>query len=122
MGDVRCAIHRDPNRSATVLLHLTGDFGRAAVQDLRRELRQSFDRARGARIVIDATGVTLLGSECIEVLLVGYTRAMRGGHGYRIVGAEGHVRQALEATGLCARREDDDGTPALSGRLVSHAE
>ncbi|GIF08126.1 STAS domain-containing protein [Actinoplanes siamensis] len=108
MGDVRCVIHRDPGKTgSTVLLHLAGSFDRKSGMDLRRELRQAFDRARGARVVIDMAGVDRIGSECIEVLLVGYTRAMRSGHGYEVVGAEGHVRQALEATGLCPRSDDN---------------
>jgi anti-anti-sigma factor len=104
MSEVRCVIHRGPGRSGTtIFLHLDGEFDRRSSSDLRRELRQSFGRARGARIVIDMAGVGLIGSECIEVLLVGYTRAMRSGHGFEVVNAEGHTRQALEATGLCSR-------------------
>ncbi len=108
MGDVRCVIHRDPDKTgSTVFLHLEGSFDRRSGAELRRELKQAFDRARGARIVVDMGGVRLIGSECIEVLLVGYTRAMRGGHGYEVVNAGGYVRQALEATGLCPRSDDN---------------
>lgn len=107
MGEVRCVIHRNPDKNgSTVFLHLDGCLDRQSSADLRRELRQAFDRARGARVVVDMAGVDLIGSECIEVLLVGYTRAMRSGHGYEVVNAEGHVRQALEATGLCPRSDE----------------
>ncbi|WP_229830729.1 STAS domain-containing protein [Actinoplanes ianthinogenes] len=109
-------IHRSPGKAAsTVFLHLAGCFDRRSGNELRRELRQAFDRARGARIVVDVAGVDLIGSECIEVLLVGYTRALRGGHGYEVVNAEGHVQQALEATGLCPR----PFVPAVEAELAA---
>ncbi|MFI1992651.1 STAS domain-containing protein [Actinoplanes sp. NPDC020271] len=114
MGEVRCVIHRNPGKTgSTVFLHLDGCFDRRSSADLRRELRQAFDRARGSRVVVDVAGIDLIGSECIEVLLVGYTRAMRTGHGYEVVNAEGHVRQALEATGLCPRGDDNLYGPSI---------
>lgn len=119
MGEVRCVIHRNPDKTgSTVFLHLDGCFDRQSSADLRRELKQAFDRARGARIVVDMAGVDLIGSEGIEVLLVGYTRAMRSGHGYEVVNAEGHVRQALEATGLCPRSDDNLYAPSTEDALA----
>ncbi|WIM94622.1 STAS domain-containing protein [Actinoplanes oblitus] len=117
MGEVRCVIHRSGKAEATVFLHLRGCFDKKSGNELRRELRHAFDRARGARVVVDMAGVELIGSECIEVLLVGYTRALRGGHGYQVINAEGHVRQALEATGLCPRGDEHLYTPATGDTI-----
>ncbi|KUL29885.1 STAS domain-containing protein [Actinoplanes awajinensis] len=118
MGDVRCVIHRDPGKTgSTVVLHLDGDFDRESGAELRRELRQAFDRARNSRVVVDMAGVDLIGSECLEVLLVGYTRAMRSGHGYEVVNATGHVHQALQATGLCPRTDEHLYTPAATDTI-----
>ncbi len=115
---MRCVIHRDPDKTGpAVFLHLDGSFDRRSGAGLRRELRQAFDRARGARVVVDMAGVDLIGSECIEVLLVGYTRALRSGHGYQVVNARGHVRQALEATGLCPRSDDRLYAPAAEDAI-----
>ncbi|GAA4589279.1 anti-anti-sigma factor [Actinoplanes octamycinicus] len=117
MGEVRCVIHRSGKAESTVFLHLRGCFDRRSGTELRRELRQAFDRARGARIIVDMADVDLIGSECIEVLLVGYTRALRSGHGYQVVNAEGHVRQALEATGLCPRSDEHLYAPAAGDAI-----
>ncbi|WP_229073432.1 STAS domain-containing protein [Actinoplanes sp. DH11] len=101
----RCEVRRG-SRSA-VHLYLTGDFDHAAHAELRRSLRRAFDRAGRGSVVVDMSGVGAIGSECIEVLLVGYTRAMRGGHGFEVVNAHGPVRQALAVTGLCEPPVDD---------------
>ncbi|MEV6302742.1 STAS domain-containing protein [Actinoplanes sp. NPDC051861] len=94
-------ISRETDR--VVRLRVIGRLDRAAHAELRRSLRRAFDRARNSRVVVDLTEVDAIGSECIEVLLVGYTRALRGGHGFEVSGATGGVRQALEVTGLCER-------------------
>ena len=107
MDDVRCVTRRD---GSTVRLLLSGRFDRVdqgAHLELRKSLRRAFERSRRGRVVVDLAGVESIGSECIEVLLVGYTRAMRDGHGFEVVGARGAVRQALEITGFCPRSEAD---------------
>ncbi|MEV0898269.1 STAS domain-containing protein [Actinoplanes sp. NPDC049802] len=103
MTDPRYDIRRTTHRTgSTVHLRLTGDFDRDAHRVLRAAMRDVFAVGRrGIRIVIDMDGIESIGSECIDLLLIGYTRALRGGHGYEIVNARGHVRQALALTGLC---------------------
>ncbi|MBL7262117.1 STAS domain-containing protein [Paractinoplanes lichenicola] len=102
------SIERDTDRAGkTTYLLLGGVFDRSAHRDLRRALRDAFSRARRGRVVLDMARVDELSSECVEVLLTGYTHALRGGHGYEVTNARGHVRLLLEATGLCPRREDD---------------
>ncbi|MEU8657028.1 STAS domain-containing protein [Actinoplanes philippinensis] len=103
MTDPRYEIERTTHRNgSTVHLHLIGAFDRDAHKVLRAGMRDAFASGRrGHRVTIDMTRVETIGSECIELLLIGYTRAMRGGHGYDVVNAEGHVRQALAMTGLC---------------------
>ncbi|MEU4695175.1 STAS domain-containing protein [Actinoplanes sp. NPDC023714] len=105
MEEARCVITRD-GRSA-IRLAMAGDFGRAAHPELRRSLRRAFERAGRGTVVIDMAETESIGSECIEVLLVGYTRALRGGMGYEVTGAHGPVRQALAVTGLCEPPVDD---------------
>lgn len=121
MEEARCVISRD-DRSA-VRLHLAGDLGRAAHQELRRSLRRAFDRAGRGTVVIDMAGAASIGSECIEVLLVGYTRALRAGLGFEVVNAHGPVRQALAVTGLCEPAVDDmfDSLMALIGSVPAGA-
>ena len=104
MDDVRCVTRRD---GSTVRLLLSGRFEQAAHLELRRSLRRAFQRSRRGCVVIDLAGVESIGSECIEVLLVGYTRALREGHGFEVTGARGAVRQALEVTGFYPRPESD---------------
>ena len=102
------AIERDTGRTGqTTYLLLSGVFDRTAHRELRRALRSAFARARQGRVVLDVAGVDELGSECVEILLTGYTQAMRGGHGYEVTNARGHVRLLLEATGLSPRREEE---------------
>ncbi|SNY03895.1 SDR family NAD(P)-dependent oxidoreductase [Paractinoplanes atraurantiacus] len=108
MTELRCAIERDTDKAGkTTYLHLSGAFDKAAHRELRRELWGAFARKRRGRVVVDLARVDEIGSECIEVLLMGYTKALRGGHGFEVTGAQGGVRQMLEATGLCERPDDD---------------
>lgn len=104
MEDPRYEIQRTTGRTgSTVHLHLIGQFERDAARVLRAGMRDAFASGRrGHRVVVDVEQVESIGSECIDLLLVGYTRALRGGHGFEIVNAHGHVRQALALTGLCA--------------------
>lgn len=113
MTDEHCAIDAiaDP-AGPTVYLYLRGEFRRPDHRELRLAVRAAFRRSRHADVVIDVADVVALAGECVDVLLVGYTRAMRGGHGYEVVNARGEVRSALEATGLCARE------PATSSLYV----
>jgi anti-anti-sigma factor len=105
--DVECAIHRRiDNNGATVLLCLQGSFDRAGAPELRRALHDAFVRRRAARIILDVAEVDSIGSDSLELLLVGYTRALRVGLGYEVVNAGGPVRLALEAVGLCERSPD----------------
>jgi anti-anti-sigma factor len=104
-SEARCPITRD-DRSA-VRLRMVGDFDRAAHLELRRSLRKAFDRAGRGTVIVDMSETVSIGSECIEVLLVGYTRALRSGAGYEVTGAHGPVRQALAVTGLCEPAVDD---------------
>ncbi|WP_250031680.1 STAS domain-containing protein [Paractinoplanes maris] len=102
------SIERDTDRTGqTTYLLLGGVFDRAAHRDLRRALRNAFARGRRGRVVLDVAGVEDLSSECVEVLLTGYTNALRGGYGFEVTNARGPVRLLLEATRLCPRREDD---------------
>ncbi|MFF5082125.1 SDR family NAD(P)-dependent oxidoreductase [Actinoplanes sp. NPDC000266] len=108
MTELRCAIERDTDKAGnTTYLHLSGSFDKAAHRELRRRLWDAFARKRRGRVVVDLARVDEIGSECIEVLLMGYTRALRGGHGFEVTNAQGGVRQMLEATGLCERLDDD---------------
>ena len=100
MDEVRCEIRRS---GAAVHVTLAGRLDRAAHPELRRALRRAFEKVTRGRVVVDLAGVESIGSECLEVLLVGYTRALRSGHGYEVTGAHGAVRQALAVTGLCER-------------------
>ena len=101
--DLCCAIEREAGPAgSTTLLRLSGTLDREAGRQLRRVLRDAFDRARRGRVVVDMAAVDEIGSECIETLLTGYTRALRGGNGFEVVNARGHVRRALAVTGLCA--------------------
>ena len=100
MDELRCVTRRD---GSAVRLVLSGRFDREAHLELRKSLRRAFERSRRGRVVVDLAGVGAIGSECIEVLLVGYTRALRDGHGFEVVGATGAVRQALEVTGFYPR-------------------
>ncbi|BEL08588.1 hypothetical protein Q0Z83_067790 [Actinoplanes sichuanensis] len=104
MTDPRYEIDRTNHRTgSTVHLHLIGAFDRDAHRVLRAAMRDAFASGRrGHGVIVDMARVETIGSECIELLLIGYTRALRGGHGYDIVHAAGHVRQALALTGLCA--------------------
>ncbi|MFC4069767.1 STAS domain-containing protein [Actinoplanes subglobosus] len=103
MTDPRYEIDRTNHRTgSTVHLHLIGAFDRDAHRVLRAAMRDAFASGRrGHGVIVDMARVETIGSECIELLLIGYTRALRGGHGYDIVNAAGHVRQALALTGLC---------------------
>ncbi|HEX9999418.1 MAG TPA: STAS domain-containing protein [Actinoplanes sp.] len=106
MTDLPFTIHRD--RGSIVRLLLCGDLDRSAHGDLRRALREVFTRTRGVTVSIDMGEVDAIGGECIELLLLAYTRALRSGHGFEIVNAYGLVRQNLELTGLCARLPDGE--------------
>ncbi|BAL88640.1 hypothetical protein AMIS_34200 [Actinoplanes missouriensis 431] len=121
MEQMRCVITRDDRKA--VRLHLAGAFDRAAHPELRRSLRRAFDRAGRGTVVIDMAETASIGSECLEVLLVGYTRALRGGLGFEVVNAHGPVRQALAVTGLCEPAVDDmfDSLMALIGSVPAAA-
>ncbi|MCY1142450.1 STAS domain-containing protein [Actinoplanes sp. Pm04-4] len=102
------SIERDTDRTGkTTYLLLGGTFDRAAHRDLKRALRDAFARTRQGRVVLDVAGVGEISSECVEVLLTGYTTALRGGYGFEVTNARGSVQLLLEATRLCPRREDD---------------
>lgn len=108
MTHARCTIERETGPAgATTHLRPHGVLDREAGRDLRRALRDAFAAARRGRVVVDMAAVDEIGSECIETLLTGYTRALVGGHGFEVVNARGHVRQALAVTGLCPRTDDD---------------
>lgn len=115
MEQVHCVTHRETTPAGpAVRLRVTGSLDRAAHAELRRALRRAFDRSRRVAVLVDLTDVDHIGSECIEVLLVAYTRALRSGHGFEVVNPHGAVRQALEMTGLCARRPlPEESLPAL---------
>ncbi|SDT57511.1 STAS domain-containing protein [Actinoplanes derwentensis] len=102
MKDPRYEIERTTNRTgSTVHLHLIGAFDRDASQVLRAGMRDAFAAGRrGLRVIVDVEQTESVGSECIDLLMVGYARALRAGHGYEITNAQGHVRQALALTGL----------------------
>jgi anti-anti-sigma factor len=104
MTDPRYEIERTNLRTgSSVHLHLIGAYDRGADRVLRLGMRDAFASGRrGHRVVVDMKDVDSIGSECIELLLIGYTRALRAGFGYEIVGPRGHVSQALALTGLHA--------------------
>ncbi|MEU4427991.1 STAS domain-containing protein [Actinoplanes sp. NPDC024001] len=115
MEEVRCVIRREPTPAGLVVrLRVSGVLDRAAHPEVRRALHRAFERHRRATIVVDLAEAEHIGSECIEVLLVAYTRALRAGHGFEVVNPHGAVRQALEITGLCARGDDSP----LYARLI----
>ncbi|WP_328469217.1 STAS domain-containing protein [Actinoplanes sp. NBC_00393] len=102
MEHVRCETRRETTPAGpAVRVRVTGSLDRAAHPELRRSLHRAFERSRRVAVLVDLTEVDSIGSECIEVLLVAYTRALRTGHGFEVTGAHGPVRQALEITGLC---------------------
>jgi anti-anti-sigma factor len=108
MTDLRWAIERETDKAGTTTyLYLSGSFGKGVHRDLRRKMTDAFARKRRGRVVLDLARVDEIGSECIEVLLMGYTKALRGGHGFEVVNARGGVRRMLEATGLCPREDGD---------------
>ncbi|MFC6568951.1 STAS domain-containing protein [Actinoplanes utahensis] len=120
MTDPHYEIQRTRGRTGiTVHLHLSGAFDRDAGRVLRTAMRDTFASGRrGLRVFVDVSAVESIGSECIDLLLVGYTRALRAGHGYEIVNAHGHIRQALALTGLCEPETlyaPDDWTGDLIG-------
>ena len=108
MTDLRRTIDRATGPTgSTIHLYPGGALDREAGRHLRRALRDAFAAARRGRVVVDMSAVDEIGSECIETLLTGYTRALAGGHGFEVVNAHGHVRQALAVTGLCPPADDD---------------
>ncbi len=111
MTDQHCAIDSiaDPT-GATVYLYLRGEFDSGDHRRLRVALRDVFRRSRHTGVVIDVAGVDVLADSCVEVLLLGYTRALRGGYGYEVVNAYGEVWSKLAATGLCAREPATEDT------------
>jgi anti-anti-sigma regulatory factor len=118
-------IHRRIDQNgATIHLRLEGDFGNSGVLELRRALHDAFVRRRAARIILDVADVDTIGSECLELLLIGYTRALGAGLGYEVANARGTVRLALEAVGLCERLDNLEPIPyghdsRAAGRVVA---
>lgn len=112
MTGARCAIDRETvGTPPTVLLHLSGRFDRAGRAELQRALRAVVNRVRPVGIVLDVRLVDFICAECVDLLLVAYTRALGRGHGYEVVNARGHVRRALATVGLCPPGADDDLYP-----------
>jgi anti-anti-sigma factor len=102
------SIERDTDRTGkTTYLLLGGVLDRSAHRELRRAVREAFARTRRGRVVLDVAAVDDIGSECVEVLLTGYTTALRGGFGFEVTNARGPVRLLLEATRLCPRRDEE---------------
>lgn len=102
------SIDRDADvATSRIHVRLGGALDRSSCADLRRALSGSPARARRVNLVIDMNEVTSIGGECIDVLLAGYTRALRTGQGYEIVNPHGAVRQALELSRLCIPDETD---------------
>ncbi len=109
MTGTRCAIDRETvGTPPTVLLHLSGRFDRAGRPELQRALRAVVNRVRPVGIVLDVRLVDFICAECVDLLLVAYTKALVRGHGYEIVNARGHVRRALATAGLCPPGADED--------------
>ena len=72
----------------------------------------------GVTVVIDLDRTQELSSECLRVMLLGYTKAMRGGHGFAVVNAHGHLRRALAAVGLCPPETDTAVYAAVDLKLA----
>lgn len=109
MTEQRYAIRPETDTAGRVTrLHLIGRFDRSAHDATLRAVRGALARRRPTTLIVDMSAVIFLGGECVHVLLGGYARALRAGHGYEVVGAAGHVRYALEAVGLCPRTDLDD--------------
>jgi anti-anti-sigma regulatory factor len=107
MTDSPYAIHHETDKTgSTVYLYLCGQFDVTAHRALGRALREILHRSRTINVVIDVAKAETLDGECIDLLLVGYARALRSGHGYQVINGQGPVRQILEATSLCARLDD----------------
>lgn len=71
-------------------------------------LRAVLTRARALSAVIDVSRMDHIDGRCINVLLLGYTWALQGGHGYEVVDARGAVRRVREVAGLCASHASDE--------------
>ena len=109
MTEQRYAIRQETDTAARVIrLHLIGRFDRPAHDAALRAVRGVLARQRPITLIVDVSAVIFIGGECVNVLLGGYTRALRAGHGYDVAGAAGHVRHALDAVRLCARTDLDD--------------
>ncbi len=103
MTETRYAIRQETDAAARVTrLHLIGRLDRSARPGLLRALSGALTAQRRTTVHLDLAAVIFLGNECIDVLLGGYARALRSGHGYEVAGARGHVRRALAAVRLCA--------------------
>ncbi len=77
---------------------------------------------RAVSVVIDMRGVDFIGTECLALLLVGYTKALRAGHGYQVVRGQGHVRRVLEDTGLSAAAEPRAATAGRAATAAADAD
>jgi anti-anti-sigma regulatory factor len=110
--------HRDRAGTTIRLVLIGGLTGAAAHAELHRSLRKVLNRTHRVTVVIDLERVGDISSECVRIMLLGYTRALRGGHGFAVENAHGHLRRALAAVGLCAPEPVATVVPAPPADVV----
>lgn len=87
------------HQAGAVTLAASGEIDLSTVEQLEREIA-STAHADATAVVVDLSGVTFIDSAGIGALLKGRRLADERGQAYRVVGAEGLVRQVLEMTGV----------------------
>jgi anti-anti-sigma factor len=109
MTEATFAIDRDVDpRAAAVRLRLTGTFDRAALPALQRAVIGEATRPHTRDVVVDVAAMTVIDQPAVEVLLRGYTAALRGGRGFRVINAGHRVHSVLSPAGLCAEADDSE--------------
>jgi anti-sigma B factor antagonist len=92
---------RSAQDASTVTVSVTGEIDFATADTLGEHLRAAIDTvpAGTGTVLVDLSAVTFLDSAGINRLLRGRRLADQHGKHYRVVGADGIVRQVLEITG-----------------------
>lgn len=110
MPTPRYSIARDPQAdSGGMRLALSGEIDLAAHDVLLKEILQTV-HSTATQLIVDLGGVSFVDSGGVGVLVNGYHSAREAGCGYRVVNAQGMVRQVLEITGVLAALSD--GSPS----------
>ncbi len=110
MATPRYSIARDSlAASGELRLAVQGEIDLAAHESLLSEIMQAV-KGPVTSVEVDLSGVSFVDSGGVGVLVNGYHTAREAGCGYRIVNAQGMVRQVLEITGVLAALSD--GSPS----------